>query len=819
MATVIHHTPTRFLLPLLLLHLLSASLATQEDLIIKTKSGKVRGTPLSVAGSDVKAFLGIPYGKSPVGKLRFRAPEPAESWEGVKDATKFPNSCYQLKDTTFPGFIGAEMWNPNTPLSEDCLYLNVWSPPLNQTQPPQVLPLAPVLVWIYGGGFSTGTSSLDVYDGRFLSQSEGVVVVSMNYRQGSLGFLSLPDNKNIHGNAGLLDQQLALRWVANNIAAFGGDPSKVTLFGESAGAASVGFHLLSPGSHGLFHKAILQSGSPNAPWATISQTEAWDSPMSSTSAGGVGVPYPGNVETINDPDPGDVETINDDTSSASSGLLVADEINDILEEFQIKTKVVASTVDNASSMDGAFCPYPQPGSTEGLRHQYHNKVVCQTLSCRGTVEEVHHGENVLQGKQQLLNADDDFRKAEEFVNITRLLYTSTLCVYQAVNLGKLLGCPVSPPDHLEACLQRADPADIAVKQYEIVLEPAMIALAFAPVVDRNFLPDEPEVLLQNGNFLKTEVILGLNKDEGTYFLVYGMPGYDITSQSLISRSEFLQGMSLAVPGASNVTRQASIHQYTDWTDENNTTKNRDALGILGGDQHFICPMLEFARRYSQHGGKAVLYLFDHRSSTNPWPEWMGTMHGYEIEFVFGMPLNQSLGYTQTEVTMSRRFMKHWANFARTGNPSIGGADWPIFTTERQDYVTLNSQPPQQKSMLRAQQCHFWSNLKPEIQQVSGCVKQKCYSTLQRKIKDMSSLVPVTCDKETDREERKSPRLSPWSPGSRCCVGQRCGPEAERSAVSPGYAVGALAREELGARQRTANGTPSLARHTGHQEDM
>ncbi|NXC45228.1 ACES Acetylcholinesterase, partial [Penelope pileata] len=181
-------------------------------------------------------FLGIPYAQPPLGPLRFQAPRPAQPWPGVRDAGSQPFACFQPVDTTFPGFGGSEMWNPNREMSEDCLYLNVWAP-----HPPPRRGAA-VLVWIYGGGFSSGAGS--PYDGRYLAGAEGVLVVSMNYRVGALGFLALPGHPEAPGNAGLLDQRLALRWVQENIAAFGGDPAAVTLFGESAGAASVGLHLL-----------------------------------------------------------------------------------------------------------------------------------------------------------------------------------------------------------------------------------------------------------------------------------------------------------------------------------------------------------------------------------------------------------------------------------------------------------------------------------------------------------------------------------------------------------------------------------------------
>ncbi|XP_039581565.1 cholinesterase-like, partial [Passer montanus] len=233
--------------PLLLLLLLAAPCpATPEELLVATSAGAVRGFHVAAGPSSrVAAFLGIPYAEPPVGPLRFAPPRPARPWGGVLDALSHPHACFQPVDTMFPGFGGSEMWNPNREMSEDCLYLNIWAPAPRPETP------APVLVWIYGGGFYSGAASLDVYDGRFLAAAEGVLVVSMNYRVGALGFLALPGHPEAPGNVGLLDQRLALRWVQANIAAFGGDPGAVTLFGESAGAASVGLHLLSGGSRAL----------------------------------------------------------------------------------------------------------------------------------------------------------------------------------------------------------------------------------------------------------------------------------------------------------------------------------------------------------------------------------------------------------------------------------------------------------------------------------------------------------------------------------------------------------------------------------------
>lgn len=160
------------------------------------------------------------------------------------------------------------MWNPNTQLSEDCLYLNLWVPAKFRQRSPGD-PAATVLIWIYGGGYMSGTSTLDVYDALILAGMNDVIVASINYRVGAFGFLYL-DPEEAPGNMGLYDQALAIKWIKDNIRSFGGDPDSLTLFGESAGAGSVSVHLLSPISGHLARRAILQSGSVNAPWSYMS---------------------------------------------------------------------------------------------------------------------------------------------------------------------------------------------------------------------------------------------------------------------------------------------------------------------------------------------------------------------------------------------------------------------------------------------------------------------------------------------------------------------------------------------------------------------
>lgn len=227
---------------------------------IKTNSGIVSGK-LSTDGT-VKIFMGIPFAAAPVGDLRWKAPQPAPTWDGVRQCVDNPPSAMQ--DSPRPFMMWSqEFITPAEPLSEDCLYLNVWT---SATESDEKLP---VIVWIHGGGFSSGSGAVPLYDGEELAK-KGVVYVTVNYRLGALGFLAHSDlsTENEHrvsGNYGILDQIFALRWIKENIAAFGGDPHCVTIAGQSAGSMSVNSLMVSPLAKGLFHRAIGQSGAMLTP--------------------------------------------------------------------------------------------------------------------------------------------------------------------------------------------------------------------------------------------------------------------------------------------------------------------------------------------------------------------------------------------------------------------------------------------------------------------------------------------------------------------------------------------------------------------------
>src|SRR4030095_11614648 len=235
---------------------------TSDDLVVTTRTGKVRGVARRSGGAE---FLGIPYAKAPVGKLRWHEPVPMKPWSGVRDATAFGAPCAQA-------ILGDWNRRDSETSQEDCLFLNVitaaWPAKTN----------LPVMFWIHGGANAGGTATNPLYkDGTLVNH--GVILVTVNYRLGIFGFFAHPgltseSSHKASGNYALMDQIAALRWVHDNIATFGGDPNNITVFGESAGAQDTSLLMTSPLAHGLFQRAIAQSGSAvNPPAPTLADSE------------------------------------------------------------------------------------------------------------------------------------------------------------------------------------------------------------------------------------------------------------------------------------------------------------------------------------------------------------------------------------------------------------------------------------------------------------------------------------------------------------------------------------------------------------------
>jgi para-nitrobenzyl esterase len=227
---------------------------SDNNLVAHTQEGKLQGIDLKA----VHAWLGVPYAEQPVGQLRWKSPQPKKPWQGIRKANQFGDACMQI-----PPPFGPESALKNSPMSENCLTLNIWAP-----KDASAKTHYPVMFWIHGGGFRLGASSLPLYDGSNLAK-EGVIVVSINYRLGPFSVFTHPalneERQNDAMNFGLLDQIQALKWVNNNIAEFGGNKSNITVWGESAGGVSVSYLMTSPLAKGLFSKAIMQSGALSLP--------------------------------------------------------------------------------------------------------------------------------------------------------------------------------------------------------------------------------------------------------------------------------------------------------------------------------------------------------------------------------------------------------------------------------------------------------------------------------------------------------------------------------------------------------------------------
>ncbi|XP_076470964.1 acetylcholinesterase-like isoform X2 [Babylonia areolata] len=535
----------------------------QQAEIVETTLGLIQGLRQTVKGQSigrngdvpVDVYYGIPFAKPPVGNLRFKHPQPADTWTGVKSTVTKPNSCHQTLDTQFNRFIGVEMWNPNTPMSEDCLYLNVWVP-RGFDQPPKA-----TMVWIFGGGFWAGTSTLDVYDGANLAATENVIVISLNYRLGALGFLySASDKTNAPGNQGLLDQVMALKWIHDNVAKFGGLQETITIFGESAGAVSVGFHLMSPLSRNYFSRAIMQSASPVANWGV---------------------------------------------RSTSQSHYRTQKLSDIL------------------------CP----SSTSPL-----------------------------------------------------------------------------------SCLLQADPQNITDAMWQ--LNSFYFEVPFAPIVDEHFLPEHPKVLLETGQVKDTDIVIGVNKDEGMFWLLYGFPDqFPLNITGNMSKSE----MDEVVHGI-NFKREerldkAILYEYVDSVLPQDRDSYRDVADDISGDDLFKCPVVNFASAYQalRHTHNVYVYSFEHRLSNNPWPAWTGVLHGYEIEAMFALP--NEYNYTLKERALASRVTGYWTRFAHTGDPNGQESvqTWPKMTRRGLEYLQITAQGDNVRHGLRHSQCSFRKHVLPLLE--------------------------------------------------------------------------------------------------------
>nr|CDS24829.1 BC026374 protein S09 family [Echinococcus granulosus] len=635
---------------------------------VKTVDGTLRGYASTVLQKPIVTFLGIPFATPPVKDLRFKPPIPLKPWKGIRDATKPAPTCIQpLPEKWQKTDPMTRVWLNTTEMSEDCLYLNIWTNAINGSsssgssisgsvtsdsdldtsfnwlrrrsiQPTsnfQQLNGRPVMVWIHGGNFVSGSANLEMYNGAILASEMGVIVVSIQYRLGSLGFLSL-GTPGAPGNQGLLDQVEALQWIRRNIIYFGGNPKQVTLFGQGAGALSASLHLLSPVSSHLFQQAILQSGSPLTWWAV---------------------------------------------ESAQSAISKA-------------------------------------------------RQFAQLSGCHGSDDEVEA--------------------------CLRSVEAGTLVLNQW-KMHLLPDMPLTTREHRISRLysRRYNPEILGTAGL-------FFNITFRPVVSEPFLPRWPYQLIgSNREALQHRILLGVNKDEGTYEMIYGLRKYFLAEKNTptlpkvfssdhtgmdpldilafyIIDEDFLHPLLLQAT-AFEYQIPSRAFFWKEWT----PLQVQHALAEVAGDYNIKCPLLEFADAYSQAPNSQVfLYSFEHQSSGWTWPNWTGVMQAYEAEYIFGAPLNLKFQmdfykFSDEERKLSASIMQYWANFAATGSPSLHPDEfhtrtkrshWNNYEIHRttfkgdleidgsREYLVLELPNPRIARNLKRHRCLFWREQLPMLRQ-------------------------------------------------------------------------------------------------------
>ncbi|XP_055783959.1 neuroligin-3-like isoform X1 [Salvelinus fontinalis] len=588
---------------------------------VNTQYGKLRGVrvplPSEILG-PVDQYLGVPYAASPVGEKRFLPPEPPSSWSGIKNATHFAPVCPQNIHNAVPEIMMPIWFSFSLDIvasyiqdqNEDCLYLNIYVPTEDvkriskecarkpnkkmcrkggaqgKKQPEDLSDndgdededirdtgAKPVMVYIHGGSYMEGTGNM--IDGSVLASYGNVIVITLNYRVGVLGFLSTGDQA-AKGNYGLLDQIQALRWISENIGYFGGDSNRITVFGSGIGASCVSLLTLSHHSEGLFHRAIIQSGSALSSWA---------------------VNY-------------------------------------------------------------------QP------------------------------------------------------VKYTRLL-------------SEKVGCNVLDTLDMVDCLRKKSARELVEQD----IQPARYHVAFGPVIDGDVIPDDPEILMEQGEFLNYDIMLGINQGEGLRFVDNvvdsedGISGNDFD----FSVSDFVDSL-YGYPEGKDTLRETIKFMYTDWADRENPETRRKTLVALFTDHQWVEPSVVTADLHARYGSPTYFYAFYHHCQSLMKPAWSDAAHGDEVPYVFGIPMIGPTdlfpcNFSKNDIMLSAVVMTYWTNFAKTGDPNkpvpqdtkfihtkpnrFEEVIWTKFNSKDKQYLHIGLKP-RVRDNYRANKVAFWLELVPHL---------------------------------------------------------------------------------------------------------
>uniref|UniRef100_A0A8C9TYI7 Neuroligin 3a n=1 Tax=Scleropages formosus TaxID=113540 RepID=A0A8C9TYI7_SCLFO len=567
---------------------------------VNTQYGKLRGVrvplPSEILG-PVDQYLGVPYAASPVGEKRFMPPEPPSSWSGIKNTTHFAPVCPQNIHNAVPEIMMPVWFTFNLDIvatyiqdqNEDCLYLNIYVPTEDGEQRGRSLfshlethdirdsGSKPVMVYIHGGSYMEGTGNM--IDGSVLASYGNVIVITLNYRVGLLGFLSTGDQA-AKGNYGLLDQIQALRWISENIGYFGGDSNRITVFGSGIGASCVSLLTLSHHSEGLFHRAVIQSGSALSSWA---------------------VNY-------------------------------------------------------------------QP------------------------------------------------------VKYTRLL-------------AEKVGCNVLDTLDMVDCLRKKSARELVEQD----IQPARYHVAFGPVIDGDVIPDDPEILMEQGEFLNYDIMLGVNQGEGLRFVENVVDSEDGVSGNDFdfSVSDFVDSL-YGYPEGKDTLRETIKFMYTDWADRENPETRRKTLVALFTDHQWVEPAVVTADLHARYGSPTYFYAFYHHCQSLMKPAWSDAAHGDEVPYVFGIPMIGPTdlfpcNFSKNDIMLSAVVMTYWTNFAKTGDPNkpvpqdtkfihtkanrFEEVAWSKYNPQDQLYLHIGLKP-RVRDHYRATKVAFWKQLVPHLYNIN-----------------------------------------------------------------------------------------------------
>ncbi|XP_067247474.1 neuroligin-3a [Chanodichthys erythropterus] len=588
---------------------------------VNTQYGKLRGArvplPSEILG-PVDQYLGVPYAAPPVAEKRFLPPEPPSSWSGIKNATHFAPVCPQNIHNAVPEIMMPIWFTFNLDIvatyiqdqNEDCLYLNIYVPTEDvkriskecarkpnkkicrkggthskkqgedlsdndgdEDEDIRDTGAKPVMVYIHGGSYMEGTGNM--IDGSVLASYGNVIVITLNFRVGVLGFLSTGDQA-AKGNYGLLDQIQALRWISENIGYFGGDSNRITVFGSGIGASCVSLLTLSHHSEGLFHRAIIQSGSALSSWA---------------------VNY-------------------------------------------------------------------QP------------------------------------------------------VKYTRLL-------------AEKVGCNVLDTLDMVDCLRKKSARELVEQD----IQPARYHVAFGPVIDGDVIPDDPEILMEQGEFLNYDIMLGVNQGEGLRFVENVVDSEDGVSGNDFdfSVSDFVDSL-YGYPEGKDTLRETIKFMYTDWADRDNPETRRKTLVALFTDHQWVEPSVVTADLHARYGSPTYFYAFYHHCQSLMKPAWSDAAHGDEVPYVFGIPMIGPTdlfpcNFSKNDVMLSAVVMTYWTNFAKTGDPNkpvpqdtkfihtkanrFEEVAWSKYNPQDQLYLHIGLKP-RVRDHYRATKVAFWKHLVPHL---------------------------------------------------------------------------------------------------------